>query len=117
MATLASAGLPMIQFDNRGSLVAAQSLAERLGIGISFRSPDDLSRQLRDEIGTGAVRSRVVDSRDAFTFDSHADRLIAFFRRLTDRRPSSVVPAMRAFGGARRRRDTKLQGTSPGGGG
>jgi hypothetical protein len=36
MATLAGAGLPMIQRANRGSIVAAQSPAERLRTGIFF---------------------------------------------------------------------------------
>jgi hypothetical protein len=117
MATLAAAGLPMIQRANRGSIVAAQALAERLRTGIFFESPAELGEQLRDEVRTGTVRSHVVDSRNAFTFDAHADRLVDFFRRTVDRRQGPPVPALLALGGRRRRRDTKLQGTRAGGSG
>ncbi|HKG57185.1 MAG TPA: glycosyltransferase [Candidatus Limnocylindrales bacterium] len=116
MATLAAAGVPMIQRDNSGSIVAAQALAERLGVGISFRSAEGLGAALRAEVADRAIATRVRDARDAFAFDTHADRLIRFLRTVVDRRAPAVVPAIRAFGGGRRR-DTKLQdarGTSPG---
>ena len=112
IATLASAGLPMIQFDNRDSVVAAQALADRSGIGITYRSPEDLREQLRNEVRTRAVRARVVDGRDAFTFDAHADRLIGFLRHVVDARRPTVAPAIHAFETPARtahRRDTKLQ--------
>jgi hypothetical protein len=117
MATLAAAGLPMIQRANRGSIVAAQSLAERLRTGIFFESPADLGEQLRNEVRTASVRSRVVDGREVFTFGAHADRLVEFFRRVIDRRPGPAVPAIRTLGGRRRRRDTSLQGAPAGGAG
>ncbi|MFL5679996.1 MAG: hypothetical protein ACJ77B_05285, partial [Chloroflexota bacterium] len=108
MATLAAGGLPMIQRDNRGSIVAAQALAERLGVGIGFRTPDELGAALRAEVRDRAVSTRVRDARDAFTFDAHADRLVGFLRGVVDRRTPRVVPAIRALGGGRRR-ETKLQ--------
>jgi hypothetical protein len=100
-----------------GSIVAAQSLAERLRTGIFFESAADLGEQLREEVRTASVRSRVVDGRDVFTFDAHADRLVEFFRRVSDRRPGPAVPAIRALGGRRRRRDTSLQGAPAAGAG
>lgn len=36
MATLAAAGLPMLQGDNQGSIVATQSLARELDLGVFF---------------------------------------------------------------------------------
>jgi hypothetical protein len=128
IATLAAAGVPLIQFDNRESVVAAQSLADQMGIGISYRSVEDLREQLREEIRTRAVRGRVVDSRDAFTFDAHADRLLDFLRRIAESRRPSIAPAIEAFARtgsaghrqasrAARRRDTKLQGDSAPGAG
>ncbi len=80
MATLAAAGLPMIQYANEGAIVAAQSLARRLGIGIFYRSIDGLALQLRDRAQMAALRERVWRQRDLFTFDYHAPELIAFFR-------------------------------------
>lgn len=72
----------MIQRDNAGSVVATQALAESLGLGISWREPQDLLRQLHDEDGLKEVRSRVWQQRELFTFDHHADALIAFFRKV-----------------------------------
>jgi hypothetical protein len=85
MATLAAAGLPMLQRDNRGSIVAAHALALRLGIGIDFRTPEELGARLREECDTPTVRARVTDVREAFAWDTHADRLIEFFRRVIAR--------------------------------
>jgi hypothetical protein len=80
MATLAAAGLPMIQRANAGAIVAAQTLARSLDIGIFYDTIDDLARQLRDR-GTMARLSRNVwDQRELFTFDHHAAGLTAFFR-------------------------------------
>lgn len=81
VATLAAAGLPMIQFDNAGAIVAAQSLACRLGIGLFFTSIDELARQLHDRAAMAALRARVWQVREAFCFDPHAPGLIAFFER------------------------------------
>lgn len=91
MATLAAAGLPMIQRRNDGSIVAIQSLARRLGIGIAFERADDLAAQLRDEAGMERVRRSVAAQRAAFTFDHHADRLVDFFRQVIGR--GQALPA------------------------
>jgi glycosyltransferase involved in cell wall biosynthesis len=96
MATLAAAGLPMLQQDNAGSIVAAQALTRRLGIGIDFGSFDELGTKLRRELADRAVRARVADARPAFAFDSHADRLVDFFRRVIDgRRAPAPLPPLR----------------------
>ena len=93
MATLAAAGLPMLQRDNSGSIVAAHSLALRLGIGIDFRTPEELGARLRQERDGGEVRARVVDVREAFAWDTHADRLVDFFRGVISLHPA---PARRS---------------------
>ena len=82
IATLAVAGLPMIQADNPGSIVAAQTLARDRELGLSFSSIDDLAAQLRNGARMSALRESVWRQREDFTFDAHADRLIAFFRRV-----------------------------------
>lgn len=106
MATLATAGLPMLQRDNRGSIVAAHALAMRLGIGIDFRTPDELGERLRREVDDRAIHRRVLDAREAFAFDTHADRLIAFLRLAANGRQPEAPPLN---GGRRRSRATKLQ--------
>ncbi|QOY93041.1 glycosyltransferase [Massilia sp. UMI-21] len=80
-ATLAAAGLPMIQFNNAGAIVAAQSLARRLGIGIFFDGISALARQLYDRDAMAALRERVWQVRDGFCFDLHAPALVDFFGR------------------------------------
>lgn len=82
VATMAAAGLPMIQFDNGGAIVAAQALARRLGIGVFFDSIEGLARQLQDRAAMAALRERVWQVRDQFCFDLHAPGLVDFFGRV-----------------------------------
>ncbi|MFC0250421.1 glycosyltransferase [Massilia consociata] len=84
-ATLAAAGLPMIQLDNRGAIVAAQALAEELGIGLFFEDIDDLARQLHDGARMAALRERVWQVRERFCFDTHAPGLVDYFERVLAR--------------------------------
>ncbi|HEV2068277.1 MAG TPA: glycosyltransferase [Acidimicrobiales bacterium] len=80
MGTLAAAGVPMIQRDNTGSMVATQTLARERDLGVFWRDPDDLVAQLRDRARMSALRRSVWKQRDDFTFDAHVDRLVDFFR-------------------------------------
>jgi len=82
IATLAMAGLPMIQRDNRGAVVAAQTLARDLGIGIFFDQMEDLAAQLSDASQMQGRRARVWDQRGCFSFDSHVPALVGFFREM-----------------------------------
>ena len=90
MATLMVAGLPLLQYDNAGAIVATDALARELDIGLFFRDVDDLAAQLRDRARLEQVRANVWRSRPLFTFDAHADELVAFFRQvIAGRRGSS----------------------------
>jgi hypothetical protein len=82
LATLAASGLPMIQRDNSGALVATQTLARELGIGVFYRSIPHLGEQLRDRPALDAVRDRVEAARERFCFDGHVPDLVAFFRQV-----------------------------------
>ncbi|MDC0715682.1 glycosyltransferase [Nannocystis bainbridge] len=84
-STLAAAGLPMIQRDNDGACVATQNLARQLGVGLFARDMAELGARLRDRPGMDAVRERVWQRRDVFTFDHHADRLVEFFTAVARR--------------------------------
>jgi hypothetical protein len=48
LSTLAAAGLPLIQRDNTGAIVATQALARSLGNGLFYRSIPELADRLRD---------------------------------------------------------------------
>jgi hypothetical protein len=82
IATLAAAGLPMIQRDNSGAIVATQTLAREHGIGLFYRDLAQLAERLRDRPAQDAMRLRVEASRGHFCFDTHVPALLAFFRRV-----------------------------------
>ena len=82
MATLAAAGVPLIQRDNAGAAVAAQTLARELDIGVFFDDFDRLEYRLRDAEHMRRLRAQAWDRRMAFCFDSHAPDLLDFFRRV-----------------------------------
>lgn len=80
IATLAAAGLPMLQYDNRDAVVATQSLVRQRDLGLFFTNMPQLGQQLRDRPLLERLRANVWRQRERFTFDSHADRLLDFFR-------------------------------------
>lgn len=79
LATLAAAGLPMIQKNNRGAIVAARTLTERLGIGVFYDTIEELGVLLRDSSRMAPLRERVWRERRHFMFDTHAPALSAYF--------------------------------------
>ena len=82
IATLVAAGLPLLQYDNGGARVAAQTLARELDLGLFFADMADLRAQLLDESRMAQLRGSVWRQRHLFTFDHHADRLVDFFRHV-----------------------------------
>ena len=91
LATLVTAGVPVLQRDNRGHVVATQSLVRERDIGLLFTAMDELATQLADRDRAHQLRDNVWRQRDDFTFDAHADRLVGFFREVIDqRRPRSA---------------------------
>ena len=86
MGTLAAAGVPMIQRDNAGSMVATQSLALDNHLGLFWHETSDLVSQLRDPNLMAGLRDSVWRQKSDFTFDAHADALVDFFRQVIARR-------------------------------
>ncbi len=82
LSTLALAGVPLIQRDNTGAGVATQSLVRQLGIGVFFTDFDELAGQLADRDHMAGLRAQTWRHREHFTFDAHADELVAFLRRV-----------------------------------
>lgn len=80
MATLALSGVPMLQKDNTGHIVATQSLVKRLNIGLCFKDMAELGQLLRDRQIMAEVRNHVWQQRHLFTFDHNVDSLIEFFK-------------------------------------
>jgi hypothetical protein len=82
LTTLVAAGVPLLQRDNTGSVVATQELARERGIGLFFTDIPDLARQLHDRERLARIRERVWAQRLDFSFDAHADALVDFFRKV-----------------------------------
>jgi hypothetical protein len=70
----------MIQKNNAGARVAIQTLAQQRDLSVFYSSIPDLASQLRETDRMTRIRDSVWRQRDRFTFDAHADELIAFFR-------------------------------------
>ncbi|MDB5791289.1 MAG: glycosyl transferase [Massilia sp.] len=82
LSTLAAAGLPIIQRDNSGAIVATQTLARALDIGVFYTGIAELAEALRDRPALDAIRARVEANRHRFSFDAHVPGLVAFFREV-----------------------------------
>lgn len=79
IATLASAGLPLLQLRNPDARVAMQTLAQDLESGVFFTDAEDLAAQLHEPGLLDRLRGNFWRQRSRFTFDAHADALVAFF--------------------------------------
>lgn len=79
MTTLAAAGLPMLQRDNSGNIVASQALVKKFDMGVFFYSIEDLAIQLANKQRMNHIRENVWAKRKQFSFDYHAQSLIEFF--------------------------------------
>jgi hypothetical protein len=84
MNTLAAAGLPMIQKDNTGHLVAMQERVRKDNMGIFYTNYEDLALQLSDKQRMAQLTENVIRNRYAFSFDHHVPALVDFFRRVID---------------------------------
>jgi hypothetical protein len=82
IATLVAAGLPLLQYDNTGHIVATQSLARERQIGLFFRDKVELRDQLIDEQRMAHLRQNVWQQREQFTFDYYIPELVSFFRQV-----------------------------------
>lgn len=80
LATLAAAGLPMIQRDNCDARVATQTIVRDHDLGVFYRTIEELGTSLRRGDHLAQLRENVWEHRHHFTFDHHVNDLIAFFR-------------------------------------
>ncbi len=81
---LIAAGLPLIQYDNRGAAVASQSLARNGDLGIFAQDVEELARKLYDRDLVGEISRNVWHRRFEFTFDTHVTELVRFFRQVIE---------------------------------
>ena len=91
MATLATAGLPMLQRNNSSHLVATQSIIQNLDLGLFFDTAEELSKQLRNQELMQQLRQNVWQKRLLFSFDTHVDELIGFFKKVIANKKLEVI--------------------------
>jgi glycosyltransferase involved in cell wall biosynthesis len=86
MNTLAAAGLPMIEKDNAGNIVAMQSKIKKMDIGVFYKDMYDLSNKLRDKDRIAELTNNVLKNREKFYFDYYVPELISFFREVINKK-------------------------------
>lgn len=94
IATLAVAGLPMLQRDNSGHIVATQTLAKELEIGLFFKTFKELGNLLRDQTKMRRLRNNIWGKRNFFCFDEHVQELTEFFLKVIEKKKMSIETAM-----------------------
>jgi hypothetical protein len=98
MSTLALAGLPMLQANNTGNIVATQSFVKKLDIGLFFKNMNELGELLRNKLLMQQLRNNVWQQRHLFTFDNHVNELVQFFRKVIEQheirqaKESKIIP-------------------------
>lgn len=84
ISTMAVAGIPMIHRDNSMHTVATDALVKKLNVGLSFNTYSELGEKLRDIKYMDFIGDNSVNFRSTFSFQTHVDGLIDFFRRVID---------------------------------
>ncbi|MBC8074688.1 MAG: hypothetical protein H7Y32_01320 [Chloroflexales bacterium] len=85
LGTYATAGLPWIIKDAAPSRVALQRIAAKHDVGLFFHDFAHLADLLRDRERIARQAANMCAARRQFAFDTHADALVAFFRRIIAR--------------------------------
>lgn len=80
ISTYAAAGLPIIQIDNSGNIVAVEECLRKLDIGLFFHNFNDLSNKLKDKDRMKVLRKNIIKNRYLFCFDFYVPNLISLFK-------------------------------------
>ncbi|SES83306.1 glycosyltransferase family 2 protein [Geodermatophilus poikilotrophus] len=75
-----TAGLPLLQQANPGSLVSVERVLRRDGTGLFYRDADDVAAVLAGELAARRGATAALAAREQHTFDAHADRVVDLFR-------------------------------------
>ena len=79
MNTLAAAGLPMIQYDNSGHIVAMQEHLKKVNCGLFYKDIHDLQAQLADRLLMDELSRNMHNNKLRFCFDEYVPQLLDFF--------------------------------------
>lgn len=91
VSTMMVAGIPCIQKDNTGHIVAMQSCLLEIGCGIFYSSINDLAVQLYNRELMERLQENVMNNRKKFAFDSHVPELVKFFKKVIKRKKEKVA--------------------------
>lgn len=80
--TLAAAGIPMIQKDNTGNIVAMQDVVRKYDIGVFYKDIEHLADSLFNKGKMKSLTDHLTASRSQFTFDYYVSDLIHFFKQV-----------------------------------
>lgn len=80
MNTFAIAGLPMIQRNNSGHIVATQRIADTFDCNISFSTLEELVETLRNTKRMAELTHHIMKERELFVFDTYVPALMDFFK-------------------------------------
>ena len=105
LGTYAAAGLPLLQPDHGESLVATQTLARELGVGVFLRDAESFAFELHDRVAMERRREAMWNARYGFAFDRHVEELVALFHR--------AIAARECADGGRRSGRPKASARSP----
>ncbi|MCG5434125.1 glycosyltransferase [Mycobacterium sp. MYCO198283] len=86
LGTQLAAGLPLLQQHSPGSVVAMQRLVTDERLGYCYSGAEDAAAALLDHRRREALRDDIWQRRRQFTFDHHADALLALLRDVAGRR-------------------------------
>jgi hypothetical protein len=82
MNTLAAAGLPMIQYDNSGHIVATQEHLKKINAGLFYKDVNELQAQLADSQLMDTLNRNILKNRFRFCFDEYVPELMFFFNQV-----------------------------------
>ena len=85
MNTLAAAGLPMIQYDNTGHIVATQEYLKKINAGLFYKEAQGLREQLADRQLMDTLNRNMLKNRFLFCFNEYVPALIDFFKLVIDK--------------------------------
>lgn len=105
LGTYAVAGLPLLQPDHGESVVATQTLARDLDVGVFFRDAESFASELHDRAAMDRRRETMWQARHQFAFDRHVEELVSLFGRAIATRERS--------GGGRRSGHPRALARSP----
>ena len=82
MGTLAAAGLPMIQYNNSGHIVATQESLKKINAGLFYKDANGLRAQLADRQLVDKLSRNMLQNRFRFCFDEYVPQLLDFFNQV-----------------------------------